>query len=240
MSSMVISEGQMSTGGQITVRWAGVMNGGGDGGEEGWEDTASQTTTDDARPAAGISYISHRPARRVKACSQLVSWTELTRNKLTQLHDAFVGHARQRHDLIGCSRTRTVGSQSVRALWTLPLEYTCSEPQFSLVRLCAVNKPLLSAAMSRPKSHDRVTWLAVTWPSHVMSVSVEVICRRSKLHHRLQAECGGVTQQRHGADALQALHGPHCLSVKHSIYCSLYPQGFLHRLRIFMYVCSYV
>jgi len=30
-------------------------------------------------------------------------------NKLTQLHDAPIGHARQRHDVIGCSETRTVG-----------------------------------------------------------------------------------------------------------------------------------
>jgi len=29
---------------------------------------------------------------------------------------ALIGHARQRHHLIGCSETRTVGAQSVRAL----------------------------------------------------------------------------------------------------------------------------
>jgi len=39
--------------------------------------------------------------------------TELTCNKSTQLHDAFIGHERQRRDLIGCSETRTVGAQSV-------------------------------------------------------------------------------------------------------------------------------
>jgi len=40
------------------------------------------------------------------------------------LHDALIGHVRQRHDLIGCSECpiRTSGAQSVRALWTLPLE----------------------------------------------------------------------------------------------------------------------
>ena len=44
------------------------------------------------------------------------SLTELkmTCSKSTPLHDAFIGHARQRH-LIGCSETRTVGAQSVRA-----------------------------------------------------------------------------------------------------------------------------
>jgi len=29
--------------------------------------------------------------------------------------DAFIGHARQRHYLIGCSETRTVSAQSVRS-----------------------------------------------------------------------------------------------------------------------------
>jgi len=42
--------------------------------------------------------------------------TELTSTdlqQLDQLHDAFIGRARQRHDLIGCSETRSVGAQSV-------------------------------------------------------------------------------------------------------------------------------
>jgi len=43
--------------------------------------------------------------------------------------------ARQRRDLIGCSETRTVGAQTVRALWTLPLEYTRSELEFSSVHV---------------------------------------------------------------------------------------------------------
>ena len=50
--------------------------------------------------------------------------TELTCNKSTQLHDAYTGHARQCHDLIGCSETRTVGAQSVLNLdimWRNPL-----------------------------------------------------------------------------------------------------------------------
>jgi len=53
---------------------------------------------------------------RVKACSLHMNSTELTCSKLTQLHDACIGHARRRHDLIGCSETRSVGAQSVRAL----------------------------------------------------------------------------------------------------------------------------
>jgi len=32
---------------------------------------------------------------------------KLTCNKSTQLHNAFIGHARQRHDLIGCSETNS-------------------------------------------------------------------------------------------------------------------------------------
>ena len=39
-----------------------------------------------------------------------LNWHKLTFNKSTQLHDAFIGHARQRHDLIGCSETRTVSA----------------------------------------------------------------------------------------------------------------------------------
>jgi len=39
---------------------------------------------------------------------------ELIGNKLTQLHGAFIGRARQRHDLIGCSETRSVGARSVQ------------------------------------------------------------------------------------------------------------------------------
>jgi len=34
--------------------------------------------------------------------------TELACNKSTQLHNAFIGHARQRLDLIGCSKTKSV------------------------------------------------------------------------------------------------------------------------------------
>jgi len=44
---------------------------------------------------------------------KFADWTELTCINSTQLHDAFVGHARQRHDLTGCSETRTVRAQQV-------------------------------------------------------------------------------------------------------------------------------
>ena len=43
-------------------------------------------------------------------------WTELTCNKSTQLHDTFIGHARQRNVLIGCIETRAGGDQPFRAL----------------------------------------------------------------------------------------------------------------------------
>jgi len=49
-------------------------------------------------------------------CSQHMNCSELTCSKSTQLQDAFIGHARQRHDVIGCGETGTVGAQSVLAL----------------------------------------------------------------------------------------------------------------------------
>jgi len=51
--------------------------------------------------------------------------------------------ARQRLDFTGCGRTRTVGAQSVRALWTRLFEYPCSELNWSSVPFsssCAVVK----------------------------------------------------------------------------------------------------
>jgi len=42
-----------------------------------------------------------------------LKWPELTCSKSTRLNDAFIGHARQRHDLTRCSETRTVSAQSV-------------------------------------------------------------------------------------------------------------------------------
>jgi len=78
--------------------------------------------------------------------SLLLNWPKLTCNKSTQFHDAFIGHARQRHDLIGCSETRTVGARrvlhtefangsigSVAVLWT-SLIYTV----LTMPRLCYI------------------------------------------------------------------------------------------------------
>ena len=45
-------------------------------------------------------------------------------------------------DLAGCNETRSVGAQPVRALWTLPLEYTCS--QFHLVQFMCCEQTLIS------------------------------------------------------------------------------------------------
>jgi len=45
--------------------------------------------------------------------SRHTNGTELTWNKSTQLHDAFIGHARQRHHLVGCSETRSASAQRV-------------------------------------------------------------------------------------------------------------------------------
>jgi len=67
-----------------------------------------------------------------KACSRHIN---LTDPKSTQLNDAFIGHARQRHYLTGCSKTRTVGARSVRA--------RCERSRRSSVQcsLRAVNEP---------------------------------------------------------------------------------------------------
>ena len=71
----------------------------------------------------------------------------------TQLHDAFIGHERQRHDLIGCRETRSVNAQRVldtcipmRGLFTLEF---VRELEF---RSCVVNEPLECRPPSRPES----------------------------------------------------------------------------------------
>ena len=40
-------------------------------------------------------------------------WHWITNQSTSQMHDAITGHVRQRHDLIGCRETRTVGARSV-------------------------------------------------------------------------------------------------------------------------------
>jgi len=47
-----------------------------------------------------------------------MNWTELTCNKLTQLHAAFIGRARRRHDLIGCSETTWPGRDGLVLGWS--------------------------------------------------------------------------------------------------------------------------
>jgi len=39
-----------------------------------------------------------------------LNWPESRRPSYMTRSDAFIGHPRQRHDLIGCSETRTVGA----------------------------------------------------------------------------------------------------------------------------------
>ena len=69
----------------------------------------------------------------------------------TQLHDAFIGRrARQRHDLIGSSETRTVGARSVSALWTLLLEYDCWEVDFVWVRFMCCEQSLTGECFVSP------------------------------------------------------------------------------------------
>jgi len=63
-----------------------------------------------------------------KVWARELNWTELTCNKSTQLHDAFIGRARQRHDVIGCSETR-----SVIANWSL-VQFMCCEHALSCLQ----------------------------------------------------------------------------------------------------------
>jgi len=80
----------------------------------------------------------------VKVCSHHMNWTKLSCNKSTQLHDAFIGHARRRRDLIDCSETRTVGAQPV--LNTLQRWYSHWSSRTPVCELesssCVANKPL--------------------------------------------------------------------------------------------------
>ena len=72
-------------------------------------------------------------------------WTDL--NKSIQLHDAFIGHSRQRNDLIGCIETRSVRAQRVLNTYILMQLFTLEFAKWSLVQfsLCAVKKPFLAA-----------------------------------------------------------------------------------------------
>ena len=48
-----------------------------------------------------ISHMYVQAPATLKACSLHMNWTETCCNKATQLHDTFIGHTRQRHDLVG-------------------------------------------------------------------------------------------------------------------------------------------
>ena len=102
-------------------------------------------------------YTAHdiRRARRhrinANVCLQHITeqdWTDLTCNKSTQLlDDAFVGHACRRHDLIGCSETRTVGAQRVLNACTLVRMWSPRTPDrelaFSLVQFTCCEQTLM-------------------------------------------------------------------------------------------------
>ena len=55
-----------------------------------------------------------------------------------QLHDAFIGHERQRHDLIGYDETRTVGARSVLNT-CIPVRLEFVNWRVVLFSSCAVN-----------------------------------------------------------------------------------------------------
>ena len=64
--------------------------------------------------SSSFALTQHKTRTSARVCSQQTNWTELTCNESTQLglHEAFI-------DFVSCSETRTVGAQSVRALWTI-------------------------------------------------------------------------------------------------------------------------
>jgi len=83
----------------------------------------------------------------LKVRSQHMNETESTCTKSTQLHDAFIGHARRRHQLIGCGETigrLVLGQFSTRALQCC-CSYWSSRTGVELSTVfssSAVNKPL--------------------------------------------------------------------------------------------------
>jgi len=136
----------------------------------------------------------HRASWPLKVCSQHTNWTDLQQVDPVRLHDAFIGHARQRRDLIGCSETGTVGAQSVRALWTLigmqVYRTPVRELQFSSVHVLWTNlnrrtvhsqtafaygsrvdlccsSTLSSSSSSSPGNTKLVNWKSITlWNKH--------------------------------------------------------------------------
>jgi len=109
----------------------------------------------------------------IKACSQHVNRAELTCNRLSQIRDAFIGHAHQHHDLIGCSKTRTVVAQSVLVMVsTLRHIRNC---WFKLLLFIAFNAlPLLVWHQEEhpacKKLSDEVLWWLSVWSD------VHIVC----------------------------------------------------------------
>ena len=101
-------------------------------------------TSDRQWPTTAVN--SHRSVRfsvkpgTVNVCSLHLNWTD--QNWPATSRSSYTGHARQRHGLIGCSKTRTVGAQSVlniciwRRLFTLEKNVSPrTGVQFSLVHV---------------------------------------------------------------------------------------------------------
>jgi len=98
-------------------------------------------------PVLRISFMLTQWSRAIFLCDKgLFAADELNlgdrsatrRPNYATCHDAFIGYARQRHDLISCRETRPVGAQSVHALRTLLLQYTHSELEFCSVAFTSV------------------------------------------------------------------------------------------------------
>ena len=102
-------------------------------------------------------------------------------NQSTQLLDAFVGHVRQRHGVIGCSETRTVGAHSILNI-CIPMRLFALElASWSSVHIssCAVNKPLRLRYERAQRGDERVCLCAC------LSVSPRAYLRNfmPDLHH---------------------------------------------------------
>ena len=84
-------------------------------------------------------------------------------NKATLLHESFIGHARQRHDLIGCSEIRTVGAQSVLNVRSGAAVQSVCELQFM-----GCEQALKVSDRTTPHSNEdgrrRGTWVWTTVP----------------------------------------------------------------------------
>jgi len=136
----------------------------------GWRCGIVRVTSCDASLLNHLSPVSSGLLSVFSECSQRTNETDLNWTDLQQV-DAFIVQSRQRHDLIGCSETRTVGAQSVMNTFIstrLELE------NWSLVHLSssAVNKPSdiirgICVAANRPCRRSWTLqlfcWCRYTW-----------------------------------------------------------------------------